>query len=204
MVQPASRVADEVVSRSRGLDHHVSRAEVAHATGSLTATDLERIYAGSFITYITFVERSIERVFLGLLMGRFSTTHQGVRALVSIDSERVARAVVNGGRAYVDWFPFEQHTKPRANAFFSRGLPFADLPSSDRTVLKRSHAIRNAIAHESSAALRNFRSECVDDLGLPPAQQRPAGYLRGHHGVGQTRLQFQMAECNAVMRRLCV
>lgn len=203
MAQPISHVASEVMSRSRGLDQYVTRAEAAYSSGALTLTDLERVYAGAWLSYIRFLERSIERAFLGLLMGRFASSLAGVRPLVSMESERVARAVVNGGRSYADWLPFDQYTKPRARAFFSRGLPFTLLSTQDRAVLRRAHSIRNAIAHESAAALRHFQAECVQDLGLPPRQQRPPGYLRGQHAVDQTRIQFLMADCNGVMARLC-
>lgn len=204
MARPIDDVAQEVARRSRGLDQHLGRVEHSASMQHLTRTDLERIYCGAFMSYITFLERSIERAFLGLLMGRFTSQQSAVRSLVRIESEQVARAVVNGGRSYVDWLPFEDHTKPRAKAFFSRGKPFTDLQAADRAVLRRAHAVRNAIAHESSAAVRRFRRECVDGLALPPNQRRPGGYLRGHHAVGQSRIQFMMAEGNAVMYRLCV
>ncbi|MCH7735609.1 MAG: hypothetical protein IH961_10405, partial [Chloroflexi bacterium] len=57
--------------------------------GSLTVVDIERIYAGAFLAYVSFVEVSIERLFLGLLMNRFVSGQSQVAALATINSDRV-------------------------------------------------------------------------------------------------------------------
>jgi hypothetical protein len=176
----------------------MDRLHSAHALGR---ADLNRVYAGAFVGFTTYVERSLERLFLGLLMGRFEVS--GVAPLVQINSEVVARAVVRGGRNYVDWLPFTKHTEPRALAFLASGRPFTDLPAADARVFDRLGVIRNAIAHESSHALRQFRRIFVDGRALPAEQQRPAGYLRGQHSPGVTRFVNTINENVIVFNTLC-
>jgi hypothetical protein len=175
--------------------------ERLYGSGALGRPDLNRVYAGAFLSFHTYVERSLERLFLGLLMGRFVAP--GVAPLVEIKSEVVARAVVAGGRKYVDWLPFEKYTQTRALAFLSAGRPFSELATTDARVLDRLGIIRNALAHESSHALRLFHRAFVDGRSLPVEQHRPSGYLRGQHSPGLTRFVNTINETVVVFGRLC-
>ena len=151
--------------------------------------------------YIT-VERAIERLFIGILMGRYQFDQPGVRRRIDVRSDTVARSIVSSERSYADWLPYDL-TRRRAKSFFSGGRPFTSLSPADQKVLRRIGLIRNAIAHDSNHALRLFQSEFVSGRALPPDQHKPAGYLRGQHSVGQTRLEYSFAEAAAVMKRLC-
>jgi hypothetical protein len=169
--------------------------------GRLTVVDLGRVYAGAFLSFHTFIERSLERLFLGLLMSRLEL--KDVRPLIEVRSEKVGQAVLAAGRRYVDWLPLDQHAIPRAKAFLSSGRPFSTVSSADKRLLESLGTIRNALTHESAHARRRFRREFVDDLALPPNQRTPSGYLRGQHHLGVTRFDHYLAETSAVFARLC-
>lgn len=201
MARPPSKVADEVASRGQGLAAYAARMERLYADRKIGRPDLNRVYAGAFLSFHTYVERSLERLFLGLLMGRF--TSPGIGPLVTIKSEVVARAVVSGERKYVDWLPFERHSQARAIAFLSSGKPFSEVEKADARILDRLGIVRNAIAHESSHALRTFRRTFVDGRSLPTEQQTPAGYLRGQHSPGVTRFANTINETVVVFGKLC-
>jgi hypothetical protein len=202
VAEPGSKVAEQVASRARGLTLYVNRVERLHDQGALPLVDLHRTYAGAYLSFYVFVERSLERLFVGVLMNRYHFQQPDVRRLVDIRSDAVARAVVSGDRSYADWLPFDL-TRKRAKAFLSGGRPFATLPNSDKKVFLRMGLIRNAIAHDSRHALKLFQDEFVTGKSLPPEQHRPPGYLRGEHAVGQTRLEYSFAEASAVMKQLC-
>lgn len=203
MTRPVSCVADEVASRAKGLRDFANRTEQLFRARAISQTDVHRVYAGAFLSFHTYVERSIERAFLGLLTRRFESTDVSVRPLVEIRSDKVAHAVVRSGRGFVDWLPYKQNTAKRADAFFSRGRPFSNLEKSHHAVFNRATIIRNAIAHESSHALRQFSVTFTANRALPPEQRRPAGYLRGQHAVGQTRFDYMLSEAVSVMRVMC-
>ena len=202
MPRPASTVADEVQARARGLTAYVDRLERLHSEGRLSRGDVARAHAGALLGFYTFTEQSIERLFLGILMGRFATSG-GATALVRIKSEVVARSVVSGGRRYVDWLPYE-HSRKRAEAFFSTGRPFADLSPADTAAFERLTIIRNAIAHQSTFAAKRFKRVFVEGRALPPDQQGPIGYLMGQHRPGVTRFENTLAEVVLAFSRLCV
>ena len=201
MVRPPSKVADEVASRGRGLTAYVARLDRQFAAHGVGRADLNRVYAGAFVSFATYVERSLERLFLGLVMGRFAAS--GIVPLVEIKSDKVAHAVVRGGRKYVDWLPYEQHTAPRAEAFFASGKPFTELGRPERRVLEHLGILRNAIAHESAHSTRLFRRTFVEGRALPVDQQTPAGYLRGQHSPGLSRFANTVNENVVVFRSLC-
>jgi len=175
--------------------------ERLHATGAVTPVDVGRVYGGAFLAFHTYFERSLERLFLGLLMKRLELDN--VRPLIDVQSEKVGHAVVVGGRHYVDWLPFDQVAIPRAKAFLAGGRPFSDLSKADRRHLESLSVIRNALAHESRHAKRRFRAQFVDGLALPPSQRTPSGYLRGQHRVGETRFDHLLGETIGVFTRLC-
>ena len=134
-------------------------------------------------------------------MGRFAKS--GIHSLVEIKSEVVARKVVAGGRRYADWLPYEKETLPRAVAFLAAGRPFSDLTTDDVKALDRLTIIRNALAHESSHAVRRFRKTFTEGRGIPPDQLTPAGYLRGQHSPGVSRFNNTLNESVTVFQHLC-
>ena len=170
--------------------------------GSISEIDLERIYAGAFLGFYVFVERSIERLFVGILLGRLTFARGDVAPLITVRSATTARAVLAGGRNYVDWLPYRD-TKDRAKAFLSGGRPFKSLETQHEHALNRMGVLRNAIAHDSSHSLRSFRRVFLENVALPPRQQRPAGYLRGQYALDQTRFDFLLAQAVAAMKGMC-
>jgi hypothetical protein len=196
MAKSATTVSDEVFRRARVLAGYVNRIERLGASDR----DLSRVYAGAYMDFVTFLERSVERLFLGLLMQRFH--HPSANVLVTVKSEAVARRLVRGERSYVDWFPY-QNTVKRAQAFLSSGLPFAATPKADQRAIWHATLLRNALAHQSRHSLAQFQEQLVVGRSLPPSHRTPAQYLRGQHSASQSRLVFHMAETSAAIQRLC-
>lgn len=202
MPRESSTVTTKVVSRARGLDQYLKRIENLRTQELLSDKDAERAYTGGFLEFHAFLERTIETLFLGLLQGRLKSSDTTVRPRIAVLSSTVAADVVAGERSYVNWLPYEHHTLQRAKSFFRGGRPFDRLDKSDLGALSDNLVIRNALAHQSSAALRKFSKRIVSNKNLPPKQQRPAGYLRGSHTKGQTRMSFHLAQAVAIIRKL--
>jgi hypothetical protein len=200
--QPAQRIADSLKASARGAQGYLLRLEALNAAGSLSDRDVTRSYEGVFLSYYTNLERHIERLFMGLLMGRLEVSPPAARSLVEISSNTVARRVVAGGRRYADWLPINK-TTDKAKIYLSEGRPFDRLMQVDREVLERMAVVRNAVAHRSSHATRQFQKRVIATTPVPPRQRTPAGYLRGQHAPNQTRLDYFMAQGVQAMDRLC-
>jgi hypothetical protein len=166
--------------------------------------DVERAYAGAFIICAAACETAIERLFVGLLVGDLSSATGVARALVTVKSRRVAHGIIRGERPYVDWLPYRDRTKPRANSFFSLGKPFSMLSSGSHEALEDMRIIRNALAHESKSAVSKFQKRLVDGLHLPLNQHRPAPYLRAPHHGTLTRMDVILTRVIQALRDLCV
>ena len=173
MPRPSSVIADDVASRARGLDLFLQRIERLHRERKLSKGDVERAYSGGFLEFYAFAERSLERLFLGLLRGRFTSTHAGVRSLITVNSDAVAYAIVTGDRSYADWLPYGRYTAKRAGAYFSAGRPFSVLDKIDVGAFERAGLIRNALAHQSGSANRLFEEKMITG-------KSPRHYLREH------------------------
>jgi len=199
--RPATNVVAGLAANARGLSQYLGRVERLSAARQLPVVDVHRAYAGALLWYYVGLERTIQEVFMGLLMGRLTVSRPSVRSLVTIRSESVAREVVRGNRPFVDWLPYSL-TQQRAEAFFSRGEPFCALTAQEIQRLEDIRVIRNALAHGGEHAITQFQRRFTIGLPLPPDQRRPAGYLRGQHGVGQTRFAHLLAQSLLVVNSI--
>lgn len=201
LARPASQIADRVAQRARGTDAFVNKLERLYARRSLTRMDLERAYTGGFLSFVGAYEKAWEDRFVGLLMGRL-TVSPPARKLVDIHSEVVARSVLLGNRDYLDWLPIDR-TVRRAEIYFSSGHPFSLISEADRGLIRRHVYVRHALARDSRYSTRQFQRKVIGQRVLPPHERRPAGYLRGAHAAGQTRMNLALAELTVILGRVC-
>ena len=191
----------DVATRAKGLLQHVGRLEGAYRAGHVSLRDVEWMYGGSLLYFFAFAERSIERLFYGLLTGQLAASQRNVKPAITVRSRQVAVRIVTGGRPFVDWLPYKW-TQERAADFFAGGRPFSNLTPSDKEAFHRLTVIRNALAHESKEALTKYEASCIDHRGIVPSQRRPNPYLRGLHSAQQTRLDYLMSDVVGIIRRL--
>lgn len=187
---------------------HVRRIDSLYLRGKVKQTDVLRVYAGTYLNFYTQVERALEDLFLGLLTAKLVHASQPVRAHVVIPKRSIAIGIINGANSYTDWMPFHKFTVKRASGFFAGGLPFEKVNKADRKILEEASTLRNAIAHGSEHALRQFERVFTIDPStrryiIPPKQRNPASYLRGIHAGPQTRLAYRITALVAVVTRMC-
>ena len=191
MAKAATTILDGFQKKVASLDRSRKRAEGLYSIENLSLSDLERQYEALYINMVRSFETSVERLFLGLLAQTISSRFKSVRPIVTAKSIQSARRVVCGDRSYVDWLPYD-HTKRRAKAFFSRGLPFVRMSSDARKKLLQVGLTRNAIAHDSVHARKMFRTEVVGGVPLLPRAQTPAGFLRSHYVLSPPETRFEL------------
>jgi hypothetical protein len=179
-------------TRVRTLTRARLRAEDLHTRGQMRLSDVELLYEALFMNLVRAFESTIEKCFLGLIAGTHKSVQSGVRPIVTTGSIITARRIVSSDRSFLDWLPYENHTRKRADAFFSRGKPFIKLPAQVTRQLTEVLTTRNAIAHESAHAHRQFRRQVLGNLPLLPRERRPAAFLRtiyAHHPA-ETRFEL--------------
>lgn len=170
---------------------------------SRAVADKNQLVSGALVSYYAFYERRIEELFMGLLTGRVQHPSLNVSQLAQFSSIRSAEQIVRDGKKYIDWLPYDRHTLGRSKLYFNDGLPFTRLTPAQRGLLDELGVLRNALAHQSAHSLKRFEAEFVEGAALPSWQSTPAGYLRGDHALGTTRLEHYLRSTVGVMNALC-
>jgi hypothetical protein len=199
----STALSDTYTSRLRSFDRARAKVERLLLSGNVTRHDAYVFYEGIFLRTVTTLEGLMEDLFVGLLASRI-TPGRNVHPRVTFQSHAVARDVMLGGRAYVDWLPYS-FTEKRAEAFFRRGYPFCNLDKNDKKELERIILIRNAVAHQSRSARKKFEEEVIGTAPLLSVERTPAGYLRSIFRVSpaQTRYEEIASTCAMLARKLC-
>jgi len=195
---------DEFQRTVRSLDQVRRHVEELFTNGSLNRREIELFYESLFINLVRSFENMIERAFLGLMAGTLRSRNARVRPLVKAASVPSARRIVQGGKPYLDWLPYNSYTVKRAKAFFSRGLPFERLAQPLTGHLEQVSITRNAIAHQSAHALRRFEGEVIGGVNLPPRERTPAGFLRSVYAWDPRHTRFEVLAHYAVEAGACI
>lgn len=196
--KPTSVIADACARRASYLVGYTARV----ASRCPSEADRNQIFAGAYVSYVAFFEQQLEELFVGLVTGALTHPNAGVRPVVTIPNRSAAKSVIMAGRSYVDWLPYEQHTKRRAPAFLVAGAPFLGLGKAERDSLNKASILRNALAHQSDHSQRQFAAEFTQGRTLRTTELKPAGYLRGSHSINRSRFQVQLEQLVAVIQQL--
>ena len=121
MPRPATTLSDTYASRLRTFERARRKFERLLSMGEVTRHDVSLFTEGILLRTVTGFEGLMEELFVGLLAGGIAPG-KDVHPRVTFNSHIVARDVMLGGRAFVDWLPYH-HTDKRASAFFPRWLP---------------------------------------------------------------------------------
>lgn len=203
MPSPSTSLSDAFIARLHRFERARVKVEHLLSEGLVSREDASLFYEGIFLRMVTTFEGLMEDLFIGLLVGGI-VPGRNVHPRVTFRSRSVARDVMLGGRAYVDWLPYS-HTEKRAEAFFRNGLPFCNLEKSDKKELERIVLIRNVVAHQSRSARGRFEREVIGATPLLSVERTPAGYLRSifRTNPDQTRYEEIASTCSILTRKMC-
>ena len=204
-------MAGKTTSLARRFDQQVSslestrqKMESLFSRNEVNRDDIEHVYAGLFLDVFTEFEALIEALFIGLLSGNLYSPTRNIVRKVRISPSAEVRNVVFGGRSYLDWLPYKNYTLKRAKLYFNSPEPFGILNSTEKSNLRFYHIIRNAFAHKSGKALREFNN-LIAGLSLLPYEKRPGGFLRSRPSSISPQTQFEIAvfELRVIAGKIC-
>lgn len=188
--------------RARELNVIRRKMEDLLRQSKLNVMDVEEVYAGIFLDIFTEFEALIEKLFLGLLSKELYSVSGVISPKIRIKPNSMLREVVFSGRAYLDWLPYGKYTTARAGMYFTNGEPFTLLSNSQRGKLDCYGLIRNALAHKSDSATRNFEN-FISGLPLLPREKTPMGYLRSVPRGAETQYEIAVIELEMMANTLC-
>src|SRR6185369_5159538 len=186
----ASGLADEFINRLRSLERTRTKAESLYTAGYLGKRDILHIYEAIFLNLITQFEASLEELFFALLMGRVTSANPRMRTKITTRSEAVIRNILLAGDNYLAWLPYRQ-TEERAHNYFASGVPFSSLNDGEKSFLRESVFIRNAVAHKSKFSLRQFHGKVSGVTRLKPRERTPAGFLRSEFRAAPAQCRYE-------------
>ena len=171
----------------------------------LVRRDIEQVYAGLYVEIVASFERFLENLFVELLVKKVRCGQISVKPKMLFPSRDMAREIINGGRKYVDWLPYENHTEKRAKIFIFDGLPFTSLSQANKKQLDEVLLIRNAIAHKSKHALHQFNVKVISGLSLTTSERTPCGFLRSvaRNSPQQTQYEVRVLVLAEIASVLC-
>jgi len=186
LVTPTTDLAKEFFAKLDSLELTRSKMEKLRTKNEIELSDVERVYSGLFLEAFIAFEGLLEDLFFGLLEGNLQHNSNDVKP-VTIEPKSAIRGILFEGekKRYLEWMPYNI-TEDRANLFFEEGKPFTQLDNGLKSNLQQLHRIRNAIAHQSEDAIKQFNEKVIGSNILAPEEQTPLGYLIGKYNVNRT------------------
>jgi hypothetical protein len=156
--------ADAVKWSLPGSHPHISRKRCDWIT--------EQAFLRAFLALEAFLEESFVLYSLGDTAPKGSPPH---RFTFPPTRKHADEWVVPEGRRYAGWEA--ERVIDRAQRFFRAGAPFANALRGNQAALGEARTIRNAIAHNSTAAQAKFESLVRTKLGTLPPSLRVGSFL---------------------------
>ena len=195
----------EFLYKLKALDETRIKFESAFSASIIQHDDISQAYAGLYLDLFTEFENLIERLFLGLLNGDVKPSNRGVNKKVTIRPISELETVLLGEyQTYLGWLPYTKNTIPRAEIYFIDGKPFTLLNEIQKGKISNYHKIRNAIAHKSKKAMKEFTA-IISISTLLPSEKTPQGYLRNKPSSATVKTQLEIIsdELKAISFTLC-
>lgn len=195
----------EFLNKLKALDDTRIKFESAFSASIIQPVDISQAYAGLYLDLFTEFENLIERLFLGLLNGDVKPNNMGVSKKIFIKPITELESVLLGeNKKYLDWLPYPENTLKRAKIYLVDGNPFTFISDIQKDKIANYHKIRNAIAHKSKKAMKEF-SAIISISTLLPSERTPQGYLRNKpsSATGKTQIEIISDELKAISFTLC-
>jgi hypothetical protein len=189
MPRLSTAVADVFSAHIDALEATRLKLEGILASGQIASDDIERVYAGLYLSAFTEFEGLIEELFFGLLSGAV-TSGLATPCLDCSSSAVVREVMMIGPRKYLDWLPYDK-TLERAKVLFKDGKPFSLLQKAQAEGLFRFLRVRNALAHKSEYALKQFEDDVIGGAPLLPHERTPTGFLRSTYRTSPPQCQYE-------------
>ena len=204
MPKASKILAKRLTIKYKALELTRKRVDMLHTNKQIALRDKKQFYEGLYLKTHVLFETFLEDLFYGLLVENSAiTTPNSVTPRVAIKSHNIARDLVQAGKDYMDWIPYER-TMDAAKLYFRNGDPFCSLRHSEKTDIYKSHVMRNVIAHESKHSLKKFEQHLIGTTALPVSEKKPAGYLMGIYATSppQTRYELYAAKLRNIAIKL--
>jgi len=120
-------LAERLTKKYKTLNLTRKRVDNLFDNNQIILRDKKQFYEGLYLKTHVLFETFLEDLFYGLLVENSAIeTPNNIVTRVSIKSHIIARDLVQAGKDYIDWIPYEK-TMDAAKLYFRNGNPFCGL-----------------------------------------------------------------------------
>lgn len=196
------KVFNRFHNKIKGLNHTRLRSETLFREGTICERDYFVISNAILLESVTYFERFIEDVFVGLAIKDLTHPSGDFLNIVEILPKKNFSDVIRGDKLYIDWLPYER-TIDRSKTYFKNGYPFTGLSVDDKGELASVMSLRNAIAHRSEYAINKLRTRLSNNgITVYRKDNVPARYLTRFQSRDTTYLYFHMMKLGVIGKKI--
>ena len=189
-----SQLADRAQRFVRTVQRHMrscKRMEKEFGQGRLVVTDIELVYCSSFLNICSRWETFLEDVLFEAVCGANSSVRGNWRRATFRTRETLRDILTHRGRHYlkfgtisdaVDW----------SSLVMNEGRPISAVSGVNRGLIAEAVRIRNAIAHDSIRAKKEFREKVPGVVALPYSKRTPGAFLRHEFRRNPTQRRYEI------------
>lgn len=167
------------------------RMEREHRLGRLRITDIELVYSSSFLSVCSRWETFLGSVLIEAACGAQSSIPGNWRKASFRSRKELSNILTHRGRPYLNVGTIED-AEQLMELLVNKGRPVSAVSETNRTLIRHATQIRNAIAHDSVMAKRNFREKVPGVRALPNSRQTPGAFLRHEYRVQPNRRRYEI------------
>lgn len=183
--------ADQFVRRVIRYRNCCIRIENEFTKKRLLITDVELVYSSSFLSVCSQWQSLLEGILYEAVCGDGSTKPSN-RRFASFQKERhLENVLLFPGKDYLS-IPNLKRAEEMAALFINQGQPFAAVSEPNRTFLQQAVQIRNAIAHQSTFAKKQFHKSVPGVSALPRSKRSPGAFLRHEFRKSPTQRRYEV------------
>lgn len=153
------------------------RMEDEFRRGRLKVTDIEMVYCSCFLNVSSRWETYLEEVLIRAVCGPKSNNSENWRFAWFRTRECLKNILTHRGKPYLGFTTIEEAEK-LSSLLVNKGRPISVVSSNNRTLIGQAVQIRNAIAHDSGMAKKNFKEKVPGVSALPNSKRTPGAFLR--------------------------
>ena len=168
-----------------------ARIERQFDKNRLRVTDVELVYESSFLSVCSQWEALLHETLFEVVCGGGSIRRGNTRLATFKNRSHFRKLLLFSDKNYIALQDLGR-VEDMASLFVAKGRPFSAISDDNRTHIQQAMWVRNAIAHQSSFAVKTFRNKVPGVTSLPTSKRMPGPFLRHEFRVSPSQRRFEL------------
>lgn len=182
---------DRFNKRVSSFQKRCARIERQLDKNRLRVTDVELVYESSFLSVCSQWESLLRETLFEVVCGEESSKRGNTRVATFKNRSYFRKLLLFPDKDYIALQDLGRVEKI-ASLFVSKGRPFSAVSEENKTHIQQAIWVRNAIAHQSSFAVKLFREKVPGVVSLPTSKRIPGAFLRHEFREAPRQRRFEL------------